>query len=732
MKRLKKILKEAITNSGHIVRISVGSKPQVEKNSEITVLADCDIVGFDFLEILYRELFDNGETIIKKQEPCKGKLLVNSDSGKGDYLLLAIPQERALLIALPQHPESALALERAWSSVMGAASSKTVPPSNGGGKLSDSMMAQMSAPPKVGDAPAGSAKLTVPTVSPPSAEKSINPAEIGSPKASSDSKNEPLISKFSMPSPSQPAFAVDPAPQSVPFPHEGAIVKNALTATPVEEAGLKAEKKQPAMKMDEVFSLDKEILGAKGANHASSFISAGAGDAPKPQKRELPAFSSNIDNLNDVTNIPFQADLSSPAILSAGARQESDRRAGLADVPANALSYSREDFQSAAQENAGIEYGAKIGLPPFGSAKRPIDEILLDMLSRRASDLHLMIGEPACMRIDGDMIRVADRVVSEQLMASYIDPIIPTANKKEFIETNDTDFAYEIAGKARFRVNVFRDKNGVGAVLRQIPGDIPSAEQLGLPPAILKLCDYNKGLVLVTGPTGSGKSTTLAAMIDYINRNRAKHIITIEDPIEFTHQQKKCLINQRQVHFHTKSFSRALRATLREDPDIVLIGEMRDLETIAIALETSETGHLVFGTLHTNTAIATIDRIIDQFPTDQQEQVRVMLAETLIGVVAQTLLKKKTGGRVAAMEVLVSSHAVKANIREKKTHMLKSILQTKKSEGNILMNESLVDLVRRGIVDPQEAYLKAIDKAEFMAMMQQAGIPFKGDPGQAA
>jgi twitching motility protein PilT len=295
-------------------------------------------------------------------------------------------------------------------------------------------------------------------------------------------------------------------------------------------------------------------------------------------------------------------------------------------------------------------------------------------------------------------------------------------SQQEFDERRDVDLAYEIEGVSRFRVNVFEDRKGVGSVIRQIPVDILTAEQLGLSEPILKLCYLSKGLVVVTGPTGSGKSTTLAAMVDYINRNRTDHIITIEDPVEFVHQNKKCLINQREVGTHTRSFKDALRAALREDPDVVLVGEMRDLETISIALETAETGHLVFGTLHTTTAVSTVDRIIDQFPADRQGQIRVMLSETLKGVIAQVLCKKIEGGRVAALEVLLGSPALSSLIREGKTFQIPSIMQTSKGAGMVTMNDSLAKLVREKLVDPKEAWLKATDKSGLIGFFQSAGI----------
>ena len=266
---------------------------------------------------------------------------------------------------------------------------------------------------------------------------------------------------------------------------------------------------------------------------------------------------------------------------------------------------------------------------------------------------------------------------------------------------------------------------GCGAVFRVIPNKILTAEQLGLSPHILKLCQLNKGLVLVTGPTGSGKSTTLCAMIDYINRTRQEHIITIEDPIEFVHQSQQCLINQREVRTHTDSFKRALRAALREDPDIILVGELRDLETIAIAIETAETGHLVFGTLHTTTAASTVDRVIDQFPADRQAQIRVMLSESLRGVIAQTLCRKIGGGRVAALEVLIATPAISNLIREGKTFQIASMMQVGRGAGMVTLNDALIELVTKKLVSPDEAYAKSVDKAGFEAVLKRGGMALK-------
>jgi len=347
-----------------------------------------------------------------------------------------------------------------------------------------------------------------------------------------------------------------------------------------------------------------------------------------------------------------------------------------------------------------------------------IDSLFRQMFELKASDLHLSSGSVPMLRHDGEMKEMPGRVT---LTAADVERLIwsiaPDRNREEFAEKHDTDFAYELEGVARFRCNVFMDRKGPGAVFRVIPSKIITAEEMGLSKEILDLCFLSKGLVLVTGPTGSGKSTTLTALIDHINRNRTDHIITIEDPIEFVHENKKCLVNQRQVGEHTGSFKHALRAALREDPDIVLVGEMRDLETIAIAVETAETGHLVFGTLHTSSAATTVDRIIDQFPAAQQEQIRVMLASSLKGVISQVLCRKIGGGRVPAMEVLIGTPPVSNLIREAKVFQIPSVMQTSKKYGMCLMNDSLADLVRRGVVEPQEALAKAVDKTGLTGML---------------
>ena len=361
-----------------------------------------------------------------------------------------------------------------------------------------------------------------------------------------------------------------------------------------------------------------------------------------------------------------------------------------------------------------------------------IDQFFEAMEKHGGSDLHLTAGEVPRLRVDGELIPLGSQELTDSSLMGLLEEICPEGNWAEFNDLRDTDFAYEITGLGRFRANYFYDLGGPGAVFRIIPIEILTAEQLNLSVAIIDLCKLHKGLVLVTGPTGSGKSTTLSAMIDWINRNRRDHIITIEDPVEFVHPNKSCLVNQREIGTHTQSFKSALRAALREDPDIILCGELRDLETVHIALEMAETGHLVFGTLHTNTAASTVDRIIDQFPSDQQGQIRTMLASSLKGVISQTLLKKKTGkGRVAAMEVLLVTTGVASNIREGKTHQIAMAMQTGGKLGMVELNTALLNLVKAGTVDAEHALSKAIDQSGLRAQLQRFGL-IEAPPGAAA
>ncbi len=447
-------------------------------------------------------------------------------------------------------------------------------------------------------------------------------------------------------------------------------------------------------------------------------------------RAQVEAASPNVFRVEIAPADPSSASLPAPEPDKPAAAVRFPAPAGVPvrEAPAPKAAPDRHALEDMAAVRARA---AQPSLPPrppeveLGAGEPRINRYLRMMVKLGASDLHLSSSVQPMVRLHGEMLPLGD---GSPLTADELGPllreIMPQRNEKELDEASDTDFAHTIEQVARFRANVFVDRKGIGGVFRVIPFDLLTPAEIGLPEQVLDLCWLSKGLVLVTGPTGSGKSTTLATLVDYINQNRADHIITIEDPIEFVHANKKCLVNQREVGTHTRSFKNALRAALREDPDIVLVGELRDLETIAIAIETAETGHLVFGTLHTTTAPSTVDRVIDQFPPDQQAQIRVMLSESLRGVVAQVLCKKKSGGRVAAYEVLISNPAVANLIREGKTFQLTSVMQTGKKIGMQTMNEHLLAHVQAGLVEAREAYIKSNDKLTLKGLFQRSGIPF--------
>jgi twitching motility protein PilT len=349
-----------------------------------------------------------------------------------------------------------------------------------------------------------------------------------------------------------------------------------------------------------------------------------------------------------------------------------------------------------------------------------IDAFFKLMNDQGASDLHLVSGSQPILRVHGEMERVKYKSLENDELKSILYEICPENKIKVFEETGDIDFGYEVPNLARYRCNFFQQKWGIGAVFREIPSEILTAEQLGLPPVLNKLAMQHKGLILVTGPTGSGKSTTLAAMIDYVNRNKKSHILTVEDPVEFVHKSQSCVVNHREVGLHTQSFKAALRGALREDPDIILVGEMRDLETIELALEAASTGHLVFGTLHTQSAAKTVDRVIDVFPSNQQAQIRTTLSESLKGVVAQNLFKRiDKKGRIAVLEILVVTPATSNLIREGKTFQIPSVIQTGKKYGMQSLDDAILEAMQAKKISPEDAYDKAIVKERFVQFLKE-------------
>ncbi len=343
-----------------------------------------------------------------------------------------------------------------------------------------------------------------------------------------------------------------------------------------------------------------------------------------------------------------------------------------------------------------------------------IAELLAFSVKNAASDLHLSAGLPPMIRVDGDIRRINVPPMDNKAVHNMLYDIMNDRQRKDFEEFFETDFSFEIPGLARFRVNAFNHNRGVGGVFRTIPSNILSLEDLKCPAVFKDISDNPRGLVLVTGPTGSGKSTTLAAMVDYKNNTEFGHILTIEDPIEFVHQSKKCLVNQREVHRDTLGFAESLRSALREDPDIILVGEMRDPETIRLALTAAETGHLVFGTLHTSSAAKTIDRIIDVFPAAEKDMMRSMLSESLRAVISQTLLKRVGGGRVAAHEIMIGTPAIRNLIRENKVPQMYSAIQTGQGLGMQTLDQCLTELLRQGIISKQDAQMRATNKDSFL------------------
>ena len=342
-----------------------------------------------------------------------------------------------------------------------------------------------------------------------------------------------------------------------------------------------------------------------------------------------------------------------------------------------------------------------------------IAELLTFSVKNKASDLHLSAGLPPMIRVDGDIRKINIPDLDHKEVHALIYDIMNDKQRKDYEEFFETDFSFDLPGVARFRVNAFNQERGAAAVFRTIPSEILSLEDLKAPKFFEELCKKPRGLVLVTGPTGSGKSTTLAAMVDHINANDYAHILTVEDPIEFVHKSKKCLINQREVHRDTQSFNNALRSALREDPDIIMVGEMRDLETIRLALSAAETGHLVFGTLHTTSAAKTIDRIIDVFPAAEKDMIRSMLSESLQAVISQTLLKKVGGGRIAAHEIMVGTPAIRNLIREAKVAQMYSAIQTGRRDGMQTLDQNLKELVEKGLITAKAAMVKAVNKDIF-------------------
>lgn len=664
MERLKRVIRQALREQAHRIKLQVGTEFEILAQQGIRMMQDGPVIDESYLSLLFANLMPHEKAQIEKGQVTQGVLSI-PNVGKVNLIAQPTPP-MSLRLYLPPRGQEMFTTD--WSRL--SQGSPQVP--NEGN----------TSPPELPQPPQLTSSKDLPETPPASPPL---PAHL--PEDLFSFKENSLQDKIV---PKPPVSGTDFAKLPPPIPnsvYEPETNDNANIFVPFKEPTLPTESFEPAAPEGLDYSLK----------------------VPTTEETDL-------QKLMDESVVPPPPIGLAPPNKYAPPPQFNE--------PWNEAQPPREISQPSLQKDEQkIHFGPNVeGETIDVESEKPIDGILRDMVARGASDIHITCKEPLCFRIDGEIERLDQIPIDPYQIEQFIDPILPPRNRKEFLSINDTDFAYELQGVGRFRVNIFRDKNGVGAVIRHIPSTILTAEQLHLPPAITRFCGLTKGLVVVTGPTGSGKSTTLAAMVDLINKTRADHILTIEDPVEFVHPQQKCLVNQREVHRHTSSFARALKAALREDPDIILIGEMRDLETIAIAIETAETGHLVFGTLHTTTAVSTVDRIIDQFPSDRQAQIRTMLSSSLKGVVAQTLLRKKGGGRVAAHEILVLNDAVSSMIREGKIHMIANHMQTQKSDGNILLNESLLRLVKEGVIEAEEAIRKSVDKHILVDALRRSNL----------
>ncbi len=454
--------------------------------------------------------------------------------------------------------------------------------------------------------------------------------------------------------------------------------------------------------MSDMFSWEKH-LNSDGQDPSAAMPPVGGADNPNVEPGAAPAAGSPA---------PAMPDLSQPGLDTITFESASGGH-----VPAHVPLELRTPEKFSGKFFVGDEFqepAAHLGT----EETRPItgvhlDEILRMAFERKASDIHITAGLPPMMRVDGEICALPYAVLKPEDTQRLIYEILPDEALQKFESTHELDMGHTVKGLSRFRCNVYQQRAAVAAALRVIPNRIPSFDDLGLPSIIRDLAKRSSGLILVTGPTGSGKSTTIASMIDDINETRTSHIMTIEDPIEYLHKHKKCMVNQREMHSDTYSFHNSLRAVLREDPDIILVGELRDLETIEAALTLAETGHLVFGTLHTRNAPASVDRLVDVFPSDQQEQIRVLLSNTLEAIVSQQLLPKLGGGRCAALEIMVGLPSIRNLIREGKTHQMYSVIETSQNAGMVTMDRNLADLFKSGHVSYDECLLRAVDKDSF-------------------
>ena len=703
MKRLKRTLKEALQCNASIIRMRVNHLPEFETERGLAKAKTVETIDIDFLSLMFREMFDGGEKFFDILEPCKGRLMVN---GYGDFMLLAVPAEKTLLI-VPPHDRQRDVFEHLWKNVAGDTGAEVITPSQKNGEtpkepdhgrhgnshdvqqlpLSDAPQPDHPSSPQYEDiaqfivkdvGPSIPAPGAVPPPPPPS--PAVKPLEVF-PQGGNFELNWSLPP--SSKDESHPIQSIAPEEKKIPLSVPSPVAKS----------------QQSSLLEEKVFPWNDQVEVSK-----------------QPVKTAV-----NAETQHTKVQAP-KSGMISGVLMSAPPRENAPVHHG-DDHPSTP---SRPQVAAPSKVETKILYCPTLAVSQEAAAgSHPINELLDQMVKQGASDMHMTLGEPVCMRVDGEIVRLKNWVATEQSMPQFIEPIIPAQAKADLLRHGQADFTYLMAAKGRFRLHLYREHHGVAAVVHFVPPVIPTAEKLELSPYLLKWCDIGRGLILITGPAGSGKSTTMAALVDHINATKTKHIITIEETIEYVFEQKLSLVHQVEASRSNHGLAAALNAAQREDPDVVMVSDLCDNDALDMALALVENGHLVIGATPTMGTIATLDRIIERHSEAQRPQIRNALAENLLGIASQLMVKKKGGGRVAAMEILANNATVKSSIKEGKTHMIRSLLQTKKSEGNQLLNEVLVELIKSGSIDPIDAYAKTSDKAELLQLLQQAGIPMR-------
>ena len=722
MKRLKRTIKEALAQKASIIRMRVNHLPEFEAPSGLAKAKTVDPVDLDFLSLMYREMFAGGEKFLSILQPVKGRLAV---SGYGDFMLLAVPAEKALLI-VPPHERQREVFEQLWSSVCGDTNAEVIASgvNEDNSKVSNEAKSPVTGEQKEENHRKDIAKVEIPPVP--------APLKISAPPEGDEEAQDGLLTPNSLSSaPGKHGSTSTPPGPAVVKPMEVFPQTGHSEASPLPLAKAESNRQGPAD--------IEEKIGPVPSLHPPTNAEVSSVEEEKVLTWDDTFTAARKPQVSPSAGLEANAAVALPpkAPIVTGVFTPIHTREHLPDDHRNTEHMSvRPSIE--AQESCGSP-GGQIYYGPETTAVReaqhepfPIDALLEQMIERNASDLHMAIGAQMALRIDTEIVRLKNWLATEQSMAQMIEPIIPPRAKADFIKWGQTSFSYSLAQKGRFRILLYRDYRGATAAVHFLPPEVPSTEKLELSPHVLKWCEAGKGLVLISGASGAGKSTTMAALIDHINATKAKHIVTIEETIEYFIEPRMSFFHYIETGAQNHGFAAALKTVLRQDADIVAVSDLSDPAAMDAALGLVENGHLVIGGIPALGAISTIDRVIEQYPEDQRMHIRNCLADSLLGIVSQLLLKKKGGGRIVAMEILTGNTTVKSSIKENKTAMIKSLLQTRKSEGNQLLNEVLVELIRNGVVDPMDAYGKTTDRTELLQLLQAAGIPMRTMTQQVA